>query len=100
MSCVKLSTDGDVVTLKNECSYTVTVAYCSPDKAISGDRCGDNKHKSNPYYTHMRILKAGEFITKWKPGRINYAVCEGEINGWDPGDDFVSLRNGDYQCNN
>lgn len=98
--CIESWWEGKSLHYRNTCSYTVTVAYCDATDPIWGKTCGDNADPDQPYYTHMHRLCAGEERYWWSPGSRRWAVCQGFINAWAPGDDLTSDSTGRYGCHN
>ncbi|MBF0188057.1 MAG: hypothetical protein HQL50_09020, partial [Magnetococcales bacterium] len=80
--CLEVWRDGDRLYYKNTCNRPITAVYCSRTRKHSGKLCGDNPSKDNPFYTHMTPLKPGESNWRYKPGELQFAVCDGLIHAW------------------
>ena len=101
--CIKMwwDSNGYYLYYRNECSYTVSVAYCDLDPYWSfEDSCGENRNSSQPFYTDVKHLCPGDQNRWYRPGEINWAACKGFLNVRDSGGEFTSDANGDYACNN
>lgn len=97
-SCVQVSDADSALVFENGCNEPVSIAYCSLGQPIWGERCGDNKSASNPYYTHMFQLKTGEQRRMNRP-QLRYAICGGYMNNWSGLEDkFHSAADGSFSC--
>lgn len=81
------------VTWRNTCDYPISVAYCSSERPIWGQRCGDGKGTSL-YYTHMTRIQPGEI--EERPESYRSASCKGVI--YSVRDYFSSTANGSFLC--
>lgn len=99
--CIAMWWEGNYLHYRNQCSYTVSVAYCDINPYWSWqESCGENRNVMQPYYTDIKHLCPGDENRWYKPGEINWAACKGFINVRDSRGEFTSDINGDYRCHN
>lgn len=99
--CVAMWWEGSYLHYRNQCSYTVSIAYCDLNPRWSWEEsCGENRNARQPFYTDIKHLCPGDENKWYNPGEINWAACKGFINVRDSRGEFTSDSNGDYSCHN
>lgn len=100
-ACVRIEHDAraDRYTVINDCATPASVAYCSVDHRLSGERCGERRSAVNPYYTHMMTLEPGAREQRSGSGTMRFAACPGRINAWaGTRGSFSSTADGRFTC--
>ena len=91
--CVDFSAGSDNFIASNQCGEKVFIFYCG-DLSYSNQRCGDGP--DGGYYTHSRVLDAGDTYSIDVIGSISYGSCLGGISFGN--DKFSDDPSGGYRC--